>query len=290
MNRRVLLVTTRMDWFGTARIPRMLARAGFDVAVLAPPDALIGKSGYISRIGYCAPRATPLEWLTSVLQMVEQTAPRLLIPGDEVALLLLFKLVLDPPPGMPLTRRHWLQQLIVASIGNPKHYLTSIDKTLLPAAAEAIGVRVPPYAIATSVDEAVAHASELGWPVVLKRRLGFGSEGVAFADSIDRVAREAAGMLLPEPLDPREAPTPRLLVQAFVSGPHHSTAMVRLEGRMLADFAWERFVLTRPVNGQTSVLRFRRFARGDGIDPAPRGTPGHLGILQRPVHHRRRDR
>jgi biotin carboxylase len=256
MKPSVLLVTTRTDWLGTARIPRTLAKAGFDVAVLAPPDALISKSAYIARIGFCAPRASPVEWLGAAVQIAQQTAPRLIIPGDEVALRLLFKLVLDAPPGLPSAGLRALQELVVASVGDPRHYMTSIDKTLLPAAAEAIGVRVPRYAIAASADEAVAHAGRLGLPVVLKRRLGFSSGGIAFVDSIDDVAAKAASLLKPEPIDLGEVLAPQLLVQAFVAGPHHSTAMVRLEGRLLAAFAWERFVLTHPVTGHTSVLRF----------------------------------
>jgi predicted ATP-grasp superfamily ATP-dependent carboligase len=64
-------------------------------------------------------------------------------------------------------------------------------------------------------------------------------------------------------------------VQAYIDGPHHSQAVVALDGRVLAGFAWERHVATQPRQGQTSVLRFvespetavfaARIARGLGM-------------------------
>src|SRR5262249_18194533 len=51
---------------------------------------------------------------------------------------------------------------------------------------------------------------------------------------------------------------PQLLVQAFVTGPYHSQALVAERGMALASFAWERFVATTEVKGQSAVLRFIR--------------------------------
>ena len=252
----ILIVLTRTDWLGTARIPRTLAKAGFEVAVLAPRNSLIENSGYVSRIGYIEAQTPPLEWLAALLRMVDSCAPRLIVPGDELALRLLFRLVRDPPAALPMAQRTWVERLVVASLGRPEYFATSIDKTLLPAAADAIGVRVPRYAIATTADEAVDHAAALGWPVVLKRRMGYSGSGLAFVDAIDGVAAEAQRLLQPEALDLGDYPEPKLLVQAFVEGPHHSLAVVALDGRLLAGFAWERFVTTRQKGGQTSVLRF----------------------------------
>ena len=44
------------------------------------------------------------------------------------------------------------------------------DKTLLPAAAAALGLRVPPFAVCDGADEIAAFAATQGWPVVVKRR------------------------------------------------------------------------------------------------------------------------
>jgi hypothetical protein len=63
-----------------------------------------------------------------------------------------------------------LAALIRKSLGDPGHFRASIDKTLLPSAAEALGVRVPPYAVVSSLAEAEAFAGDRGFPMVLKRR------------------------------------------------------------------------------------------------------------------------
>ena len=48
----VLLVATTTTWFGTARIPKVLAAAGFDVSLLTPRHSLSEASRFIARIGY----------------------------------------------------------------------------------------------------------------------------------------------------------------------------------------------------------------------------------------------
>ena len=45
----MLLVATATQWFGTARIPHSLTRAGFEVFLLAPKDTLAEKSRLAAR-------------------------------------------------------------------------------------------------------------------------------------------------------------------------------------------------------------------------------------------------
>jgi glutathione synthase/RimK-type ligase-like ATP-grasp enzyme len=252
----VLLVSTATRWLGTARMPRVLANAGFEVALLAPRDSLALKSRFVSRVGLLSDAAIPLEFLLALVRIVDEVSPRLLVPCDEMAVRLLFALVLHPPPGLDAAVQSRLAALVAASIGDPRHYVTSIDKTLLPAAAEALGVRVPDYAIATGVQDALAFAAARGYPVVVKRRFGFAGEGVAVVTTRDELMAAVAHLLRPDQLDLGEQRAPRLLVQAFVAGAHLSHALVALDGVPHAGFAWERDVATRPVKGQTAVLRF----------------------------------
>ncbi len=164
MNRSVLLVSTATRWLGTARMPRTLAKAGFDVALLAPRDSLGLKSRFVARTGYLSDTATPMEWLMRFVNLVTQLSPRFVIPCDEMAVRLLFTVVLEPPTGMSPELRSRLSDLIRESVGDPAYYLPSIDKTLLPAAAEALGVRVPPYTVATGVADAAASPRTKGTP------------------------------------------------------------------------------------------------------------------------------
>ena len=256
MKPTVLLVSTATRWYGTARMPRALARAGFDVALLAPSGSLAARSRFLSAVRFLPLDAIPMQWLMALIAMVDKHGPRFVVPGDEMAVRLLFALVLEPPPSLAPELRSRLFALIEASLGDPGFYLTSIDKTLLPAAAAALGVRMPPCTTADSVDEALAFAATNGYPVVLKRRFGFAGRGVAVLATPAELARAARALMVPDPLDLGSQRPSRLLVQAFITGPHHAQALVAHDRAPLAAFAWERLVATQPVKGQTSVVRF----------------------------------
>ena len=137
MTRRLLLVSTATRWLGTARMPRVLARAGFEVALLAPEDSLATRSRYVARVGILPVTATPMEWLHSLVRMIEKVSPQMLVPCDEMAIRLLFTAALKPPPGLDRVLRARLAMLIVESLGDPRYYAASIDKTMLPAVAQA---------------------------------------------------------------------------------------------------------------------------------------------------------
>jgi hypothetical protein len=252
----LLMVSTASQWLGPARMARALAKADFDVALLAPADSLAAKSKYIAKQRVLAGNAIPMEWLQSLTAAIDDIAPCLLVPCDEMAIRLLFALVLEPPRDLPSAVRLRLEALIRSSLGDPTHYQTSIDKILLPPAAEALGVRVPPYALADGIDEAVACADALGYPAVLKRRFGFAGEGVAIVTDADDLLRHGESLLSPDQLDLGQRLPRQLLVQSFIRGAYHSQALVAWQGKPLAQFAWERQVATLACKGQTSVLRF----------------------------------
>jgi hypothetical protein len=256
MTPSVLLASTATRWLGTARMPRVLARAGFHVALLAPGDSLATKSRHVSSVRVVSTKTTPMEWLLALIHMIEKVSPTVLVPCDEMAVRLLFALVLGPPQGFDPALHRRLVTLITDSLGDSRFYEASIDKTMLPFAAEALGVRVPRYAVATRVEDAIGDAAALGYPVVLKRRFGFAGQGVAVVSTRDELVRAAQRLLRADQLDLGEHRAPQLLVQAFVTGRHYSQALAALPGIPLASFAWERQVATNPVKGQTAVLRF----------------------------------
>jgi carbamoylphosphate synthase large subunit len=239
-------------------MPRALARAGFEVVLLAPKGSLAAKSRYVSRVGFLATTATPMEWLLELIRMIDEHAPEALVPCDEMAVRLLITVALEPPPGFSQTLTTRLVELVEASLGDPRFYVASIDKTMLPQAAKAMGVRVPDYAITTSVDDARRHGAALGYPAVVKRRFGFAGEGVAIVSTTEELAAAAQQLLRPDQLDLGEWRPPQLLVQRFIAGPYHSQALVAERGVVLGSFAWERYVATAAVKGQSAVLRFIR--------------------------------
>ena len=304
MTRSVVLVSTATQWLGTARMPRALASAGFAVTLLAPRGSLAARSRHVTRVAYLSPTATPMEWLLLLVQTIDSVSPDLLVPCDEMAVRLLFTLVLAPPTGIEPALLARLVDLISRSMGDPRHYAASIDKTLLPTAAAELGVRMPPCAVAKGVDDAIAHAAALGYPVVVKQRFGFAGRGVAVVASRAELVAAVTTLLRPDQLDLGARLPPRLLVQAYIVGPHHSQALVALRGERLASFAWERFVATAPIKGQTSVVRFvdspgtlanaEALARGFRINgffnvqfvvEAASGVPYLLEINRRVVTH-----
>jgi len=258
MNRKVLMVSTTSRWLGTARMPRSLARAGFQVALLAPRGALGLRSRFVARPGVVADGATPMQWLFALLSMINEVDPVLLVPCDEVSIRLLFELVRRPPPQLGEGAATRVRDLVVRSLGDPAHYETSIDKTLLPVAAEALGVPVPGYAIVERVDEAAAHAESIGYPVVLKRRYGFAGEGNAILEDANGLRAAANALLRPMQLDLGERLQPRLLVQKFVEGKTCSRTMVAWNGEPLAGFSHEREVAFRSGKGASAVVHLRR--------------------------------
>lgn len=258
MNRKLLLVSTASRWLGTARMPRSLARAGFQVFLLAPRDSLALASRFVTRSVVLRDDATPMQWLLSLVAMINDVAPRIVVPCDEVAIRLLFELVRNPPRHLGGGAGANVTSLVQRSLGDPAHYETSIDKTLLPGAAMALGVPVPRHAVARSVDEAATLANGIGYPAVLKRRYGFASQGVAIVRHRDELRPAAAVLLRPMQLDLGVQRPPALLVQQFVEGPMQSQTMVAFDGVPLAGFARQREVIFAQDKGASAVVRLRK--------------------------------
>lgn len=239
-------------------MPRSLARAGFEVSLLAPRGSLALHSRFVTRSSVLRDESTPMQWLLSLVAMITEIEPRLVVPCDEVAIRLLFELVRHPPRHLDGSSGAPIVQLIRESLGDPSHYETSIDKTVLPAAARALGVPVPPYAVTESVDEAVAHADTLGYPVVLKRRYGFASQGVRIVQQRDDLRAAANVLLHPVQLDLGVRRAPALLIQGFVDGPMVSQTMVAWGGEPLAGFTRQREIPFMPGLGASAVVRVRK--------------------------------
>ena len=221
MSEPLLMVSTASQWLGPSRMARALAKADCEVSLLAPSDSLAAKSRYVAKRYVLAGNAIPMEWLQSLIAAVDDTAPRLLVPCDEMAVRLLFALVLEPPLDLPSATRLPLDALVRTSLGDPEFFQSSIDKILLPPAAEALGIRMPPYALADGIDEAIACAATLGYPLVLKRRFGFAGEGVAVVTDAEDLVRQGESLLSPDQLDLGQRHARQLLVQSFIRGAYH---------------------------------------------------------------------
>ena len=250
----VLLVATATRWLGTARIPRPLAAAGFDVVLLTPRNSLAERSTHIRRIGYIPDDASPMQWLQAFATMVRAASPRLVVPCDDMAFRLLQMVVLEPPEDLRPEVQLQLAHLIRESLGDPAHYRASVEKTALPAAAAAMGIRVPVHAVVADLAAAEAFAALHGFPVVLKRDHSTAGEGVeivgqkaelgpAFA-TLANAARDAGS----------PAASARLLIQVLIPGKIHYENTAAWNGARVGGFAVERVEYSH-VKGPATVIR-----------------------------------
>jgi predicted ATP-grasp superfamily ATP-dependent carboligase len=252
-----LLISTVPRWIGTARVPERLAKAGFSVSLLTPKNTLAEASRFVGEVRHLPDAATTLQWLSAFSATVDALAPRLVIACDDTAQRLLQTLVLTPPPGMHPTVHLKLASLIHESIGDPEHYRTSIDKTLLAPAAQALGIRVPPFAAVTGPHEAEAFAAAHNFDVVLKRSFGAAGDRVAIVATREAFV-EAYGRLSAKADLDLEGAGMRLLVQAHVRGRirHHTIAAMR--GALLAGVSREKIVAHPEPMGPATVTRYLR--------------------------------
>ena len=252
----MLLVATATQWLGAARMPRVLARAGFDVSVLIPKGSLAEKSRYVRRIGFLPHNATTREWVYSFAATVKAVAPRIVLPCDDTALRLLMLLATAPPQDMQPDIKVQLQVLINESLGDPAFYQTSIDKLLISPAAEAMGVPVPAHRAVASLEEAEPFIAAHGFPLVVKRSQSTAGDGVAIAQNRDELAAALTRLLQPAGLDFGDSTVGRVMLQAHVPGRIHFYVAVAWKGELLAGFAVDK--LEGEPLGPTTASRYIR--------------------------------
>jgi len=257
----VLLVCTATRVFEAARVPRALARAGFEVTLLAPRGTLAEKSRFVSRIGHTPDDATPSQWVFAFAATVKATSPRLVVPGDDHALRLLQMLVLSPSEFIQPALQRELASLVSESLGAPEHYRTSVDKTLLAPAAKALGVPMPPHAIVTDPAEAEAFAADRGYPIVLQRGHSSAGDGVELCSDRHQLARAFAALKRSADGGFQEPAGDRLLAQAYVAGPAQSYPAAAWKGALLAGYAGVRVVGGPDPKAPPTVNRYRYDAR-----------------------------
>jgi predicted ATP-grasp superfamily ATP-dependent carboligase len=250
----LLLVATATEWAGPARLPRELVRAGFDVSVLAPMHALLTKSRYVGAVTYLPDAATPMQWAYMLAASLGARTPRLIVPCDDTALQLMMTFVETPPEGIENSVRERILALIRESLGDPGFYRSSIDKTLLPPAAEALGVRVPPFQIISDVDAARAFADAKGYPVVLKR--AFGTAGQAVEVVLEKMQLEPAFRKLISKRDAALWKSADLLIQAWIPGKGLLHAVAAWDGVVYAGMTRE-VLMRNPATGPSTVVRCR---------------------------------
>src|SRR5690348_5829971 len=250
----LLMVATVTEWLGIARMPRNLSHAGFEVTMLVPPGSVAELSRFVRRFDHVPVGATTAEWVDAFASAVQATTPRVVLPCDDTALRLLMLLALSPPPTMSPTLHVRLATLIADSLGDPRFFRASVNKTLIGPAAAALGVRVPASIVVDTLDATEVFVEEHGFPLVLKSSHSTAGEGVALCADRAELQREFARLLARPLLDFDDVSTGKILLQAFVAGTIHFYTAVAWRGRLVSGVAVEKIEGER--KGPTSVVRF----------------------------------
>lgn len=306
-----VLVATTVNFSGIARMPRALSVAGWEVAVLCLQDSYIDASRYIDRRFHIKapmvqrqfhrPRALKQQtghgYLTALVRAVESWQPALVVPGDEPTARFIHQVVHAPEAGRQATVPAPVLAILERSLGNSECYGALLNKRTTRALAVSLGIEVPEQVPASSLAEAVAAADTIGYPVVLKRAVGYGGDGVIVCRDagalrrawrrstsptsnlprrLENLARRGIG----DPLGAAWHPTDQGIdIQRFVAGRAAGYSLVAVRGRCLAGFS----VVAEqqdPVSSASTVVRFVENPQMEQAAAALAAHCGYTGFLQ----------
>lgn len=256
----VLLASTATRWYGTARAPRALAKAGFDVTLLTPRNSLAEASRFVRRLAYLPPDATTMQWVHALAATVRAASPVLVMPCDDLSFRLLAMLVVAPPPQLQPALQQALADVIRRSLGDPAHYLASVDKTRVSTAAAEAGVPVPAHVVAATRDDAERFAATHGYPLVVKRPHTTAGNGVRTVRNGDELIHAIVTLTAPDAADIEPDASRRVVVQKHVDGHICYQNVAAWQGRMLAGYAGDRLQAHDGPASPGTVVRYRHDA------------------------------
>jgi hypothetical protein len=183
-----VLVVTTSRWFPTARLAVALTNAGCAVQAVCPSGSPIAETTVLK--GKFSFRGlTPLK---SIAAAIAGAKPDLLVSGDDLATSYLHCLYASSGHGGEATR-----ELIAHSLGSPEYFSIVDDRASFMRAAQEVGVRVPRTAVIADFQD--FHASQIGFPAVLKANGTSGGDGVRVVRS-EQEAQAALHHLQAPPL------------------------------------------------------------------------------------------
>ena len=235
-----ILLSTTVGWTSTARHAAGFAEAGCRVDAVAPAQAPVRVSRYISA---CHPyRAV---WgAGSLRSAIQRAQPDLIVSCDDRAVENLLRLYAAEPANSPIAT------VIARSLGAPDQYARMMSREASMRAARTLGVRTP-QTLPVPNEAALAEGlAALGLPAVLKTDGSWGGEGVAVVKTRDearsafrrlarppsrlrslvRAARRRDGHWLLEAVSPQRR---AISMQKFVHGRPAASAFAAWQGEIV---------------------------------------------------------
>jgi predicted ATP-grasp superfamily ATP-dependent carboligase len=240
------------DWFGSARLPAALVRAGFEVASLGFPGALITHSRYVTTHFPLPSAANDSEVLAALERALVAFQPTLVIPGDDPAVEVLHAFAAElrarPNSGAELGR------CLTRSLGDPLHYAKVQSRRALHALGLELGLRMPEQAVVANATEAEYFAEKYGFPLILKAE----NTCAGFGTSIcrDRAALSAGFSYFDARYGARNLPLSTITVQRFITGRTAMRAVATYEGKVLAGLSAYKLETHPAPTGPSTVVDF----------------------------------
>jgi len=232
---RLLLAVSETRWLGAARFPKAARDAGWEVALLAPRGSLIEAARGLSQIHHLPDHTDTAQWTRMLAHAVAEVDPHVIVPCDDMTFRLLAALFHARPHSMDPALHARLATLIAFSLGDPAHYVVSVDKLRLPDFVRDVPVRFADGISTTSFDAARAFAATNGLPVVLKRSVSTGGNGVAICRTDAELETGFRRLAQPRPTSVPPF-TEGVLVQRWLDGHRLFQPAVAWHGAVVA--AW----------------------------------------------------
>ena len=218
---------------------RSLATAGHTVFVCSHRRPAMASWSRFSSDGATVtdPFGEPFRYAREVADLVNRWAIDVILPGHEDGLAL---------------RRHEdvLPDGVILACPVLGDFERGVDKVEMTRLAAQLGVKTPRSAFPKTVDEAMAAAAEIGYPVVVKASRSNGGKGVRRVDGPEELRSLLDGGL--QPFGDGVAGFP--FIQAFHRGAIVGGCMLAQRGSLVATFG-ERYLRTKDEGFGTSVYR-----------------------------------
>ncbi len=265
---RVLLLSFN-NWIGAPRLPRAFRSAGFHVVAFGFSGLLTLRSQSIDEAILVPESVSTSELLAALLGAIERSEPHLVVPSDDLAILLL-----HAAHGMAhASGSELVRSALARSVGNPEHLATVRSRKLLARLGQRVGVRAPELAAVHASDDAHAFAAQHGFPVVLKEEDSVAGMGVTVSHD-----EAALGVALSRYAANSATLEEGVLAQTFIRGRPAMRCVIALGGRVLGGLSAVKLETWPGPHGPSTCVEVLEHAEMNATAAALVSALGYSGF------------